>query len=75
MFREIGGDLGCPRPVPGNQMIQIVAVGTVGTKGFLIKQALDATAEANLIGMLLEAHRPAHLAMPASAEKNNSGAR
>ncbi len=59
---------------PGNQLVEIVAVRTEGAKRLLIKQALDSATQADLIRMLLEAYRPAHLAMPATAQNQNCGA-
>lgn len=56
------------RLVPGNQAIQIVAVGSVGAERLLIKQTLDAASQANLIGMILKAYRPTHPAVPAAAK-------
>ena len=58
--------------VPGNQAIEVVAVGSVSAKGLLIKQTLDAASQANLIGMILETNRPTHLAVPAAAEYHYS---
>jgi hypothetical protein len=58
--------------IPGDQAIEIVAVGSVGAEGLLIEQTLDAAAQANLIRMILEANRPTHLAMPAPAEDHHS---
>jgi hypothetical protein len=59
-------------PVLCDEFTEIVAIGSVGAEGLLVKQALDATAEANLIGMILETYRPTHLAMPATAEDYDS---
>jgi hypothetical protein len=58
--------------IPGNQMIEVVAVGSVGTEGLLIEQALDAATQANLIGAILGPNRPTHFAVPATAEDHNS---
>jgi hypothetical protein len=58
--------------VPGNQPIEIVTIGSVRAEGLLIKQALDAAAQANLIRVILEANRPTHLAMPATTEDHYS---
>ena len=59
--------------VAGNQAIEVVAVGTVGAESCFIKQALDAAAQANLIGVILEANWPTHLAVPAPAKDYHSG--
>jgi len=61
------------RSVPGNQATEVVAVGSVGAESFLIKQALDAAAQANLIRVILEANRPTHFAVPATAKDHYSG--
>jgi hypothetical protein len=58
--------------IPGNEAIEVVAVRSVSTEGLLIKQTFDATTEANLIRVILEANRPTHLAMPATAEDHYS---
>ena len=63
----------CSRPVAANQLVEIVTVGSVGAECCLIKQALDAAAQANLIGVILKAHRPTHLAVPAAAKDHDSG--
>jgi hypothetical protein len=59
--------------VPGNQPIQIVAVGSVGAEISFIKQAFDAATDAGLVGVILLADRPAHIAMPAAAKHHQSG--
>src|SRR5438093_12551807 len=51
-----------------NELVQIVAVRSVGTERPFIKKAFDAAPKANLIGMFLIADRPAHLAVPATSE-------
>jgi hypothetical protein len=68
----LGKSLFAASPVLRDEFIEIVAIGSVGAEGLLVKQALDATAQANLIGMILETHRPTHLAMPATAEDYDS---
>jgi len=57
--------------LPRNQLVQVVAIWTVGAKSLLIKQALDATAEADLIRVLLKADGPTHLAMPTATQYQN----
>jgi hypothetical protein len=59
--------------VAGNEAVEVVAVGSVGAKCLLIKQALDAAAQTNLIGAILEANRPTHLTVPATAKDHDSG--
>ena len=54
--------------VAGDQAIEVVAVGSVGAERYLIKQALDATPQANLIGIIFETDWPTHLAVPATAK-------
>ena len=67
-----GKNLFAASPVLRDEFIEIVTIGSVGAEGLFVKQTLDATAEANLIGMILEAHRPTHLAVPATAEDYDS---
>ena len=59
--------------IPGNEAIEVIAVRSVSTEGLLIKQTFDATTEANLIRVILEAHRPAHFAVPAAAKNHHTG--
>ena len=58
---------------PVNQAVQIVAVGTVRAESLFVEQAFDAAAQADLVGMLLQGDRPAHLAVPAAAKNHQSG--
>src|SRR5580698_10925662 len=58
--------------VPSDETGEIVAVGAVGAKIFLVEQALDAAAEANLVGIILSANRPTHPAMPTSAHHDHA---
>lgn len=58
--------------VASHQAIQIVTIRPIRAESLFIKQAFDAAAEANLVGMVLEAHRPAHSAVPAAAENNHA---
>ena len=60
--------------LPGDEPVQLVTVRTVGAKCLFIEKPLDAAAEANLIRMLLVAHRPAHSAMPATAKNQHRSA-
>ena len=60
------------RQVPGNQPIQVVTVWPISAERVFIKQALDAATQADLVGVLLQADRPAHLAMPATAKNHQS---
>jgi len=57
--------------IPSQQAIQIVAVRSVGAKLLLIKKPLDATSEAYLVSALPGANRPAHLAVPATAQHHD----
>ena len=68
----LGKSLFAASPVLRDEFIEIVAIGSVGAEGLLVKQTLDATAQANLIGVILETHWPTHLAMPATAEDYDS---
>ncbi len=56
---------------PLDQAEQIIAIWSIGAESFFVEQALDATAQTHLIGMILRSHRPAHAAMPASAKQKN----
>jgi len=69
---SLGMNLGAPGPVPFNQVIEVVAIGSISAEILLIKQAFDAAAQTNLIGVIVEAHRPAHLTVPAAAEDHYS---
>ena len=69
---RLGLTLALAHSVASHQAIEVVAVGSVSAEGFLIKQAFDATAQAYLIGVILKAHRPTHLPVPAAAEDHNS---
>jgi len=57
-----------------NELVQIVAVRSVGTERPFIKKAFDAAPKANLIGMFLIADWPAHLAVPATSEHEHRSA-
>lgn len=69
MFGRHGLELrfSLPFAVPGKQALDVVAVGSVGGETVLIKQAFDAAAQANLVGVVLSANRPTHLSMPAAS--------
>ena len=56
--------------IPCHQPLQFVAVGTVALEGILIKKALSATTQADLVAMPRCPHRPAHAAMPATAKQH-----
>jgi len=71
--RRLRLTLGASNPVASHQAIQIVAVGAIGAERLLVKQAFDAAAQANLVGAVLEAHRPAHFAVPAAAKNHHTG--
>ena len=58
--------------VASHQAIEVVAVGSVSAKGLLIKQAFNAAAQANMVRVIMEAHRPTHLTVPAAAENHHS---
>jgi len=58
--------------VPCKEFLKIVAVGPVSSKRFLIEQALDATARADLVSAALGANGPAHFAVPASPKDYGS---
>ena len=58
--------------VASHQVIQIVAIWPISAESFFVKQAFDAAAQANLVGAVMEAHRPAHFAVPATAENDHA---
>ena len=70
---DCGLGMAFPDAVASHQAIEIVAVWPVGSERFLIKQAFDAAAQADLVGAVLEAHRPAHFTVPAAAENHHTG--
>ncbi len=72
MGTGLGLQLTVSNSVASHQAIEVVAVGSVSAKGLLIKQAFDAAPQANLVGVILEAHWPTHLAVPAAAENHHS---
>src|ERR1035438_8286671 len=60
------------RSFPGNQFRQVIAERAIRAKFLLIEQSLHATLQADLIGVVLHANRPAHPAVPAAAERRAS---
>ncbi len=70
-----GMELDAAALVHADEAIQIVAIGSVGAEGFLVEEALDAAAEADLVGVIFKANRPAHLAVPATAKDYYAGTR
>ncbi len=62
-------------PILTDQAIQFVAIGSVGAESLLVEEALDPAAQANLVRVILEANRPAHVAVPATAEDYYAGTR
>src|SRR5690348_1670868 len=55
--------------------MQIVAVGAVAVKRVLIKQALDAATQADLVGIAFHPDGPAHLSVPAPAQHHHRRSR
>ena len=55
---------------PSDQTIQIVAVRTKSPKFGFVEQTLDSASQANLVRVAHGTYWPAHLAMPATAEKD-----
>lgn len=53
---------------PVDQFAEIVTERAVRAEAFFIEQSLYAASEADLIGMALRAHGPAHAAVPAAAQ-------
>jgi hypothetical protein len=58
--------------VSSNQASEVITEGAVRAEGGDIEEAFDAAAEADLIGAILIADRPAHLAVPATAKEKYS---
>lgn len=76
MFRRRSGnfnDAGFFRTL--NQAGEVITVRAVSLEGFFVKQAFDATSEANLVRMTLRAYGPAEFAVPAAAKNNDRGGR
>ena len=69
---DCGFGMAFPDAVTSYEVIQIVAVWPISAESFFIKQAFDAAAQTNLVGAVMEAHRPAHFAVPASAENDHA---
>ena len=59
--------------VVSHQAVEVVAVGSESAESLLIKQAFDAAAQANLVRVILEAHRPTHLPVPAATKDHDPG--
>ena len=72
MGAGLGLQLTVSHSVASHQAIEVVAIGSVSAKSLLIKQTLDAAAQANLVRVILIAHRPTHLSVPAAAEDHDS---
>ncbi len=62
-------------PFPGNQPVEIVAVRAVTPESLLIEEALYATAETDLISVLLCPNGPTHVLMPATAQDRDRRSR
>jgi hypothetical protein len=60
--------------IPGDQLWEIVAIGTVAPERVLIEKPLNAATGTNLVGTALSPDGPAHFAMPASP-KDDGGTR
>jgi len=58
--------------IPGDQAVQIVTVRAVGAECVFIEQPLDSATQADLIGVVLSTHWPAHIAVPATPEEYNA---
>ena len=59
---------------PGDQAIEVVAIGAIGAESFLVEKPFDSAAQADLIGITLRAHGPAQFAVPAAPEEHHAGA-
>jgi hypothetical protein len=59
----------------GNELVQVIAVRPVGSERLLIKESFDPAPKADLVRMLLIADRPAHFAVPATAEDEHRSPR
>src|SRR5207244_12243312 len=76
-FGCAGCSLGCflAQAVLYDTPLEIVTVGSIGSKGLLVEEPLDAAAKADLVGMFLNPDGPTHLAMPATAQNHDGSAR
>ena len=70
---DFGSDFVPAILIPGDEAIQIIGVGPVGTEGVFIEKTLDAATQANLVRVSLRTNRPTHPAMPATADHHNGG--
>jgi hypothetical protein len=61
--------------VPGNQLIEVIAIGTVGAEILFVEETFDAAAWAYLVRMTLRPDRPAHTTVPAAAKDDNRSSR
>jgi len=61
--------------IPLPEAVQVVTIRAVSTESLLVKQALDTTSEAHLVGTILGTDGPAHPAMPAAAKQHDRSAR
>jgi hypothetical protein len=59
--------------VPGDKAIQVVAVRAVSSKLIFIKKPFNPAPQADLVGVILSAHRPTHLAVPATPQDYHPG--
>lgn len=57
--------------IPLDEIVQVVTIRPVSSKGPFVEQAPNATTKADLIGMILAADRPRHFAMPATPKDYN----
>jgi hypothetical protein len=61
--------------IPGDETIQIIGVGPVGTEGVFIEKTLDTATQANLVRVSLRTNWPTHLAVPAASEQYDADTR
>ena len=58
---------------PGNQATEVVAVWAIGAENLLVEKPFDSATQADLVGITLGAHGPAHLTVPAAPEQHHAG--
>jgi hypothetical protein len=63
---ELSPDIGFRFPgfFPSDELLEVVAEGTLGAELLPVEQAHGAAPEANLVRVSLQADRPAHFAVP-----------
>jgi hypothetical protein len=62
------------RAIPFKQAVKVVTEWAISAKCAFIEKPLDAATQANLVGVVLRADWPTHLAVPAAAEDHHADA-